>query len=499
MRTARWKILQKYLGWWLPAMLVGLAVTLHWYRLPVDLFFGFEQGRDAMASMAIVKSGDFVLVGPKTDIGGLFHGAWYYYLMAIPYGLSGGNPLVASFSLVFLTAFVPVVMWFLGRELTGSTKWATVGAFLSIISYEAIHYSRWLSNVTPAFLGVPVVMWCWWQFRKTKQEWWWIVGAGVAGLTAQFEIILTLWFGWIAVVLLATQWLPKPSARAWLGSLAAAGFWYVPMLLFNLRNDWISWHSTLAYLNEANHQTGASSLSRSVVGYGQQLLRLTHRNLLGAADWRWWATLVVMVSGVIMAWRHKKSQPAILFCLAWWLMTAPVMLFPRSLSLPQLYIGTGLSVIWLWVLAIQAWWRPMWGKVVAMAAVAVLVSTWWPLWQNYSQNRDVFFRTIQDDLNLADQRRLLAYVHQDAAGQPYRLQAFSIPYFQDQGWRYLHSYWYPQATSDGAQIIYVVIEKAVEPFWIKKWTEELGPTQLLSTQTFGLLTVEKRTVLPSAE
>ncbi len=494
MIIAQWR--QNY-RWLVPVALFLVALGIRWYQLPQHLFFGFEQGRDAMVSTAIARGQDFVLVGPKTDIGGVFHGAWYYYLMAFPYGLGHGDPLVASFFLVVLTSLVPVVMWYLGLDIFRSQRWALAGAGLSLVSYEAMYYSRWLSNVTPAFLGVPVIMWWLWKFRQTKRDRWFIAAAVLAGLVAQFEIILTAWFVWLLILMWIFRWLPRPSLKNFVLALMGAAFWFAPMVAFNLRNDWISIKSAQMYMSESSGSGHAPSttLINGLVGYSRQLLRLTHRNLIGVDDWRWWVTLVVGFSGLVMAIKQKVQREAMAFSLFWLLMTMPVILFSRSLDLPQLYIGSGLSLIWLWVIAIKAWWQPMWGKVVALVAVVLVMSSWFPLLSDLHGNRDVFFRTIQDDLNYADQMALLQYVHEDADGAPYRLQAFSIPYFQDQGWRYLHTYLYPDHTEHDAKIIYVVIEKPVEAFWIKKWTEDLGPTKLIDSRMFGLIKVEKRTIL----
>lgn len=77
------------------------AFLLRWFKLSDNLFFGFEQGRDAFIIENIYRLKDFVLTGPSTSIGGVFHGSYYYYLMAIPYFLSSGNPQVAVLFLAF--------------------------------------------------------------------------------------------------------------------------------------------------------------------------------------------------------------------------------------------------------------------------------------------------------------------------------------------------------------------------------------------------------------
>ena len=97
-------------------------------KIQDHLFFGFEQGRDLQIIQRIYQIKDFVLVGPSTSIGGVFHGPWYYYLLAIPLGLTSGNPLAASIFLIILGSFLPVVIYLLGRDLFGSKVWGVIAA-----------------------------------------------------------------------------------------------------------------------------------------------------------------------------------------------------------------------------------------------------------------------------------------------------------------------------------------------------------------------------------
>ena len=113
--------------------------------------------------------------------------------------------------------------------------------------------------------------------------------------------------------------------------------------------------------------------------------------------------------------------------------------------------------------------------------------------QKLQNNDDVFFVTIQKDLNYAAQQKVLQYIHDDAHNQVYRFVAYTIPYLQPEGWQYLQHYLYPQdKTDNGSKLVYVVIEDQVDPFWIKKWNEDLGvATQETETQ-FGLIHVQKQ-------
>jgi hypothetical protein len=474
--------------------LFSLSVLLRWYYLPHHLFFGFEQGRDAFITQNITQLKDFVLVGPKTDIDGVFHGAWYYYLMAIPYGLSGGNPLVASAFLVILSSLVPVLMFWFLKDVTKSWWWGGAAGVMTALSYEYITYARWLSNVTPAVLIIPAVYYCLWLYRQTKNQRWFLTAVTLAALAAQFQIILCILFMFVFGVLWISRWYPRPSLKTSLLSLVMVGVLFSPMILFNLRNEFISFKGSAQYFS-TNQSQAAPSVIGVVTGYGKKIVRLIRTTFIPVSDWR--VTLVALCLVAAATWMmiDKRHRPIAALFGVWSLMSLPVCFFPSSLGLTQLYIGSGLGMIGLITIALARLWQSRLGKVIAVGWLILFNSGLATMEYKLQSNQDVLFRTIQDDLNYQDQQDLLKYIHEDAAGQPYRLEAFTIPYFQPQGWQYLQKYWYPQDTADGAKQIYIVIEEKVDPFWQEKWLGELNVSHDSIEKKFGRLRVQKRKLL----
>ncbi len=471
-----------------------LSVSIRWYYLPQHLFFGFEQGRDAMVSMNISRLQDFVLVGPKTDIDGIFHGAWYYYLMALPYGLSGGSPLVAAGFLVILTSIVPLVMFKLIESMTKSWWWGLAAGLMTALSYEYITYARWISNVTVPILLIPLVYACLWWFKQTKKQAWFIGALALAGFAAQFQIILCLEFGFVFLLLFVFKWLPRPTIKSWLIGAVIMAVWFAPMVIFNLRNEFISFKGAQAYMSVGS-QSDSHTLTEVVTNYGKKMVRLVQSTFLPVHDWRVQALVGLISTAAVWLLSKKEQRPLALLFIVWSVMSLPVIVFARSLDLTQLYLGSGLGLIGLVTLTLAKLWQHRWGKVLAIGWLMLYVSGLPTLEYNLQTNQYVLFRTIQDDLNLADQQALLQYVHDDAAGQPYRMEAFTVPYFQPQAWKYLRRFWYPTDTEAGAQYVYIVIEEKVDPHWERQWTSELNVATENVEKKFGRIRVVKRKLL----
>ena len=91
---------------------------------------------------------------------------------------------------------------------------------------------------------------------------------------------------------------------------------------------------------------------------------------------------------------------------------------------------------------------------------------------------------------------MIDYLHQDIGSDPYRFEAFTLPYLHPEGWHYLNEHYYKdKKPTPGAKTIYIAIEQNVAPFWEKKWIEDYGKTNLIWEKTFGLLRLQKREVL----
>jgi len=480
-------------AWWgILVALTLLGLLIRWYRLPDVLFFGFEQGRDALVVEQIAQFKDFVLVGPKTDIAGIFHGAWYYYILVIPVLLSGGNPVFSIAFLIFFSSLTAPIMCLLLREVTGRKKWGVVAGVLSVFSFELISYSRWLSNVTLAVPTMALCLWAVWRYRQTERQRYLVLALLAAALAAQFEIILCLWFGFFFGGLWLTRQIKWPSWKGWLVTGVGLGILFAPLAIFNLRNEFISFKSVANYT--ADKESGHLLLVPSLVGYLKMLSRLLQKSLFNLPLWGALIGLGILAYGNLVLPKKSSLRAASYIFTFWSLMSLPVIFFPHSLNLTQLYVGSALGLIGLATLALFHFSQTKSGKILLLFLSLLLIGSGIQSLYSLYTNQDVFFITIQDDLNLKDQRALLEYVAQDAAGNPYRLKAFTIPYYQEEGWQYLHRYYYPTQTELGAKVIYVVIERAVDPYWISKWIQDLGPTTLLEEKEFGLLRVQKRAI-----
>lgn len=489
--------------YWLPLALFVLSMLIRTYNIQNFLFFGFEQGLDAERVRSIVNLEDFRLVGTKTDIDGIFQGGWWYYLLTIPYVLGGGNPVAAAIFVAFLNSLAVLAVYYFAQEFLKSKPWSLVAGLLAMVSFDFITYSRWITINDPALPLVVLSFWMLWKFIKSpSQGLWFILFALSASFAAQFQIILLFSYAFVLIVLLGAKILPFAKWKDWLIAILAAGSLFIPYLIFNIRNQWITITSTITYLKGDNDEmVYRPSLIESIEAYARMFARLTEHTFSSFRDIQplTYVIVVFLVFGSIFLWlTQKKLRTEITFLLVWVFMSLPLMLFTQSLSLDQLYIGTSAGLILLLVYVAKQFYdskKAFFLATLVLVGLTLLLGAFQSL-KSVVTNKNYYFITTLDGMNLKDELAAIDAVHSDGKGTQYRLEPFTIPYYSPNAWNYLHSWRYPNQDFTKGDIIYVIIQPNVEAYWKKEWIKNLKAHELISEQWFGEIKLEKRRVVP---
>jgi len=107
-----------------------------------NFYFTVDQGRDAVFARDILH-GNFPLVGPVTDIEGVYHGVFWYYLNALFYFIFGGHPIGSVLFLITLNSFLIVAIYFFLKKEIGTLVSFIACLLLSVLIsfYETSRYA----------------------------------------------------------------------------------------------------------------------------------------------------------------------------------------------------------------------------------------------------------------------------------------------------------------------------------------------------------------------
>lgn len=481
-----------------------LSFLINWYKIPDNLFFGHEQGRDAQAIRDIYTGKHFPLIGTKTEVEGFYSPPWYYYIMSIPYGFSGGNPTAGILTIVLFNSTVPPVMYFFIKDILKSAKWGIAGGIMTALSWEFINYARWLINVSPAYPFIALSLFMAWKYYKNQRPLHFFLYALFAILAFQFQITLIFQFAFLTIILIVLRFFKLPNFKTIVLSIAVALFLASPLIVFDFRHDHITIKSTLGFVIGKQDKSLTLNLQTSISQYVDQMRKVTRRTLFNAnynsdniyprqsSTYLQVAFFLTLFFGLYFFAKGKANRKTLLFVLVISFMSLGIL--PFNIGLTQLYEGTGVGWVILETMSLYALMQSSKTRILAVVLITLVTLGWIQNLKYLEDNDDWFFVPLQKVLTYHDQVALINFMQNDAKVKPYRFESFTVPYLHSEGWQYLHSYLYPTVESKHAKEAYISIEPSIEPFWERKWIEDLGKTDFVYEKNFGLIRLQKRLI-----
>ncbi len=135
-------------------MIVGFI--LRTYNLWDNIFFSYDQARDAQRIQDLVYAKDLKLVGPETDIPGVFNGPLFYYLIAPIYFLFKFDPNFVAIFLALINLLGAILLYKLALILFKEKKAGLISAILWVISFEQLGFSKYISNASLMSIGTMI-------------------------------------------------------------------------------------------------------------------------------------------------------------------------------------------------------------------------------------------------------------------------------------------------------------------------------------------------------
>ncbi len=130
--------------------------------------YTYDQGRDFLKAQEIVRDKNPTFIGPTTGIMGLFHGAWWYYLLSVPYALGSGAPIAFYYSMfLFALASYLVLLLIFFKELDQATT-IFIALFIAVSPYF-IRLAFFASNDTLAPFFITLLLLSLFSYFKTQK------------------------------------------------------------------------------------------------------------------------------------------------------------------------------------------------------------------------------------------------------------------------------------------------------------------------------------------
>lgn len=390
------------------------------------MLYTYDQARDVLAA-EIILNGHFKLLGPQTDIPGLFHGPLSYYIEAIPYKLLGGLPNALYFH-IFTNLLTLIPLYFLAKYIFNSRKTALLACFIFLISFEQISYARWLSHAaliiptaTVFYLGLYMML-----IGKKRGILFAAIGAGLA---AQLEILLAYLLPIGVLFLLLFR--PKLNLKSTiLPAIIVIGL-VSSYLVAELKFGFMGFYGFLDYLPK---DSKGFDIFGKISNYFAQLQNLAAYNLIPQCKALAMLALVLIFLTYTKLAVEKGFSKKYAFMIFIFAANLPLFLF---LNFNSHFINMGTSVPLILILTVALEYLRQKSRVVfilLLAAIAFFNITY-TLEKNFEGNR--IFQVYQGSI-YKDTMEIVARTYEIANGEVFSINAVTNPLFVPTKWAYAY-------------------------------------------------------------
>lgn len=433
-------------NWLLPALFfIGFFLRL--YKIPQNLFFGPEQGIDFLVIKNIVVNHSLTLIGSKTDIGGIFHGPIYYYLSAIPFLLSQGNPLFVSIFYITISSLTVFLVYNLAKELFNKNIGLLAGVLFTF-SFGAIIYSRWLSNPPLSILFAGFYFLFIYRFLKGHSLS--LIFASISFcLLGQAEFLNFLFYGAITflIVIIFRKEFVKQKISILIISLIILIIGSIGnYLLFDLRHDFLISNSLVKLMNGKSgyYLPYSTAIISNISGFNEVFASFV-------SPFNPKLSVLISILGIFLLFKYmKKYSKGVVLLLLWFIVPIVILIVFKHAFLEHFLVSSGLSIIILSAFVLD--WMIRKTKIVGILLLFLIVGLNLYAWNvSIPDNKNIFFQSTQLDLKFVDQMRAIEEIYGRSEGKSFSFQSYTIPYWSQQGWEYL--FWYYGKQKYGYEIM----------------------------------------------
>jgi hypothetical protein len=484
-----------------------LAVTLRIFSWQGSLTFGYDQARDAFISTSIYTKDLIKILGPMTDIQGLYHGVAYYYLLAPFYFLGNGNPYFPFFALIMLNSLIIFPIYFLGMKIFKSVFIGTLSALFFACSFEMTQYARWLSNPSPAILAIAVAflgLWFWINDHPAGL----ILASFAIGLSVQFQLFLIYTLINIPIILYVFR--PKIIKGSLIFSVFAFFLATSSMIAAEIKFGFRGLRALISFF--ITQDLFQKSFTDIFLLFINRLVNVFYYNLFG---------INLVLAGILGSYlilqgvKTVKRQKPIAFLLIW-LFSNTILYFFTGTIANFISLGLGIPAILLVSNFLGKKFQAKNYLFFFSLFLIVLVGNFKSI-MRYNPQGSILF-SVQEKMLLKDELDLIDYTYKEAKGRPFSINTVTNPLFINTTWAYLYNwqraqkynylpYWRGkgQAGYLGEEIFadanhetklhFLIIEPTRGiPSYFVDWTKivENQRSKLLETKNFGNFVVEKR-------
>lgn len=409
--------------------LIGLILKLiNFWDIQI---FAYDQARDAQRIIEIL-GGNLKLVGPETDIKGIFNGPLFYYILAPVYLLSNFDPNIVNLFMVLVNLSGIFIIYYLCVILFRNKNAGLISAFLWAISYEQANFARFISNASfmsiatlVFFLGLAL------YFVRNNR---WGLPLSVLGLGTAVHFNIYLGYLVLFYPLLFILYKKKPKVKDILLSLSLFVLILSPFLVAEIKFNFMGTKALIAYFGK--HVSESGSLVSNLSAYPA---RISGALYFGFFSFNKLFSFLLLGGSLVYLYKEVKDRKSILFLLLWTFSTFPLFFF-RSGVITAEVINTSIfgALTIIFGLTIYKLLTSKYSLVGLLILGAIIVSNLSLFVDNKFKPYNLF---ALQTLVLKNEKEAIDYTYESAKGEKFSICALTNPVTINTLWSYLYKYY----------------------------------------------------------
>lgn len=411
-----------------------LALVIRFLYFPDNIYFGYDQARDAFNALSIFH-GDIKIIGPSTTFEGLNHGVLHWYILAPFYGLFK-NPEIVAIAFRGFNALGVFLIFYLGKILF-DRKVGLIAAILYAASFEQSQFAIYIGNPTLGSLSVPLMYLGLALVIFAKKAWGLPLAFLGLGFSIQFQFALFyLIVPFILILIFYKKYFLNLSLKIWGLSSLAIFFALSTFILAELKYQF----RTISALLKMVTQVSDKNFNNIFSTYFFEITQIIKYNLTGNLVINNLVGLILL--GTLIFYFIKREFREKLKFLSIWFFSLFIIFYMGGgveepwRNIPLYYPNVGISMVLLLFVAFLL--NKLKFKIIIIFLIVLM---------NLQLIKDLNHRgsmaeiDVQQGMLLSDEKKILDYMYQDAKGEPFVVKAVTMPFDINTTWSYLFEYY----------------------------------------------------------
>ncbi len=411
-----------------------LGLVLRFLYFPDNVQFAYDQARDAFISLEIMK-GDFKLVGPPSTFkSGISHGPLFYYIAGPVYEISQKDPSGLSAFLRLYNLIGIILVFFIGKILFNQ-RTGLIAAFLFAVSFEQSQYALFMSHPTMAVITVLLIFLGFVLTLFKGNRWGLMISTFGLGLSIQFHIGLIFLIPLFLFYPLLLKYKPsKEIIKVSPLALILLGITLSSFVLAEIKYNFSLLHGLLSFKTQS--YSTFDNIPERLENVYSIVSRFIQDNIFNFGGTFELLGVLILIGTFYLVLKSKDSKKAGLFLLIWLIWGLAIYFYiPKNVYYYS--IGTSVSILLLFSFVISKIFKK--SLFLGVLLLIIIFVSNFILIKNNNPLGPINAITSQDGMLLQQEKQIIDLTYQKAMGQPFAVNALTVPFGINTTWSYLYS------------------------------------------------------------